>query len=44
MMLREIGFREGYSLMRDVGTDRLSSVLMAFVWVLRGDLIWCEEK
>ena len=38
-MYREIGFREGYRMMREVGAGRLSSVFMAFVWVLRGDKI-----
>jgi hypothetical protein len=42
-MKRPIGFREGYSMMRSVGADWLSSVFMAFVWVLRGDEITVEE-
>ena len=40
---REIGFREGYRMMRSEGVDRLSSVFMAFVWVLRGDKILVED-
>ncbi len=42
-MRREIGFQEGYRMMRSVGADWLSSVFMAFVWVLRGDEIIVEE-
>jgi hypothetical protein len=42
-MQREIGFREGYRMMRSVGADQLSSVFMAFVWVLRGDKITVNE-
>jgi hypothetical protein len=38
-MKRKITFKEGYRLMREVGADWLSSVFMAFVWVLRGDEI-----
>jgi hypothetical protein len=38
-MYREIGFREGYRLMRSVDADWFSSVFMAFVWALRGDEI-----
>lgn len=38
-MKRKITFKEGYHLMRKVGADWLSSVFMAFVWVLRGDEI-----
>jgi hypothetical protein len=38
-MYREIGYMEGYQLMRSVGADWVSSVFMAFVWVLRGDKI-----
>ena len=36
---REIGFMEGYRLMRRTGADWLSCVFMAFVWVLRGDRV-----
>lgn len=42
-MKRPIGFREGYGMMRSVGADLLSSVFMAFVWVLRGDEITVKE-
>jgi hypothetical protein len=42
-MTREIGFVEGYRMMRFVGADWLSSVFMAFVWVLRGDKITVQE-
>ena len=38
-MQREITFTEGYRMMRQVQADWLSSVFMAFVWVLRGDKI-----
>jgi hypothetical protein len=31
-------------MMRAVGADWLSSVFMAFVWVLRGDQITVEES
>lgn len=37
--MHEIGFIEGYKLMRKVGADYISSAFMAFVWVLRGDKI-----
>ena len=40
---REIGFSEGYRMMRCAGADWLSSVFVAFVWVLRGDKILVEE-
>ncbi len=40
---REIGFMEGYRMMRAVDADWLSSVFMAFVWVLRGDKIQVED-
>jgi hypothetical protein len=40
---REIGFMEGYRMMRAVEADWLSSVFMAFVWVVRGDKIAVEE-
>jgi hypothetical protein len=43
-MYREIGYMEGYRMMRAVGADWLSSVFMAFVWVLRGDQITVEES
>ncbi len=42
-MQREIGFMEGYRMMRSVDADWLSSVFMAFVWVLRGDKITVDE-
>lgn len=42
-MYREIGFREGYRMMRSAGADWLSSVFVAFVWVLRGDKIPVDE-
>lgn len=42
-MEREIGYMEGYRMMRSVGADWLSSVFMAFVWVLRGDKILVDE-
>ena len=42
-MYREIGFMEGYRMMRRVKADWLSSVFMAFVWVLRGDEILVDE-
>jgi hypothetical protein len=42
-MQREIGFMEGYRMMRSVQADWLSSVFMAFVWVLRGDKISVKE-
>jgi hypothetical protein len=42
-MYREIGFMEGYRMMRRVQADWLSSVFMAFVWVLRGDKIEVGE-
>jgi hypothetical protein len=42
-MQRQIGFQEGYRMMRAVGADWLSSVFMAFVWVARGDTITVEE-
>jgi len=42
-MMREIEYMEGYRMMRSVGADWLSSVFMAFVWVLRGDKIYSEE-
>jgi hypothetical protein len=42
-MQREIGFMEGYRMMRSVKADWLSSVFMAFVWVLRGDKITVQE-
>ena len=38
-MMRQIGFMEGYRIMRQVGADRLASVFMAAVWFLRGDQI-----
>ena len=38
-MYKEIGYIEGYRMMRTVGADWLSAVFMAFVWVLRGDKI-----
>ena len=41
--MRQIGFREGYRMMRAVGADRLSSVFMAFVWVARGDKVYTGE-
>lgn len=41
--MREIGFREGYRMMRAVGADRLSSLFMAFVWVARGDKVYDQE-
>lgn len=43
MIKRPIGFKEGYRMLRSAGVDRLSSVFMAFVWVLRGDTIIVEE-
>lgn len=42
-MQREISFTEGYQMMRKVEADWLSSVFMAFVWVLRGDKITVEN-
>jgi hypothetical protein len=42
-MYREIGYMENYRMMRSVGADRLSSVFMAFVWVLRGDKILVDK-
>lgn len=42
-MTREIGYMEGYRALRSVGADWLSSVFVAFVWVLRGDQITVEE-
>ncbi len=42
-MQREIGFMEGYRMMRQVRADWLSSVFMAFVWALRGDKITVQE-
>lgn len=42
-MVREIGYMEGYRMMRAVGADWLSSVFMAFVWCLRGDKIRVDE-
>jgi hypothetical protein len=42
-MYREIGFMEGYRMMRQVGADWLSCMFMAFVWALRGDKIHVEE-
>ncbi len=42
-MMREIGFMEGYRMMRSVDADWLSSVFMVFVWVLRGDKIYDQE-
>jgi hypothetical protein len=42
-MYREIGFMEGYRMMRQLQADWLSSVFMAFVWVLRGDKIQVSE-
>ena len=42
-MQREIGFMEGYRMMRLVRADWLSSVFMAFVWVVRGDKITVQE-
>jgi hypothetical protein len=42
-MEREIGYMEGYRMMRRTGADWLSSVFMAYVWCLRGDKIWVEE-
>ena len=38
-MKREITFTEGYRMMRAVEADWLSSMFVAFVWVLRGDKI-----
>jgi len=42
-MTREIGFMEGYRMMRSVDADWLSSVFMACVWVVRGDKITVQE-
>ena len=42
-MMREIEFMEGYRMMRAAGADWLSSVFMAFVWVVRGDKIYKED-
>ena len=42
-MEREIGYTEGYRMMRSVGADWVSSVFMAFVWALRGDKILVDE-
>ena len=42
-MQRAITFTEGYRMLRTVGVDFVSSVFMAFVWVLRGDKITVEE-
>jgi hypothetical protein len=42
-MTREIGFMEGYRMMRSVDADWLSSVFMAVVWVVRGDKITVQE-
>jgi hypothetical protein len=42
-MYREIGYMEGYRIMRSVGADWFSSVFMAFVWVVRGDKILVDE-
>lgn len=42
-MQREIGYMEGYRMMRAVDADWLSSVFMAFVWCVRGDKITVEE-
>lgn len=42
-MYREIGFIEGYRMMRAVDADRISSVFMAFVWALRGDKILVDD-
>ena len=39
MNYRQIGFMEGYRLMRQANADWLSSVFMAVVWILRGDKI-----
>ena len=41
--MREIGYMEGYRMMRVAGADWLSSVFVAFVWVARGDKIYSEE-
>lgn len=41
--MREITFIEGYRLMRKTEADWLSSVFMAFVWVVRGDKIRDED-
>jgi hypothetical protein len=37
--MREIGFIEGYKLMRKAGADYISSVFVAFVWVCGGDKV-----
>jgi hypothetical protein len=42
-MYREIGFLEGYRMMRAVDADWISSVFMAFVWALRGDKVLVDE-
>jgi len=42
-MKREIGYMEGYRMMRSVGADWVSSVFMAFVWALRSDKILVDE-
>jgi hypothetical protein len=42
-MYREIGFMEGYRMMRAVDADWISSMFMAFVWALRGDKIFVDE-
>lgn len=42
-MYKDIGFMEGYRMMRAVGADWISSVFMAFVWALRGDKIMVDE-
>ena len=40
MNKRPITFMEGYRAMRAVKADVLSSVFMAFVWLVRGDEIY----
>ena len=42
-MQRQIGFMEGYRMMRSEGADWMSSVFMAFVWLVRGDKITVQE-
>jgi hypothetical protein len=42
-MYREIGFLEGYRMMRAVDADWISSVFIASVWALRGDKILVDE-
>lgn len=38
-MKREIGFKEGYRLLRKVDCDIFTSAFLAIVWKIRGDMI-----